>query len=377
VGGRIAYIPGVAVSEQPIAPPATVSPAPAPATAPAAQAANAPPSTPDTPAAAKPSSGNDADVCKTESGSPAADRAAACRRVLNGQLDNDTRQTTLIDLGNALDALGQSEEAMRNYREAVELNPKDSTAYYNIGILHLNQRRYAEARTAFEKAASLAPDDPAPVYQRAVVLGDLGDANSALIAIKRAIAMKADDSSFYDELAVLQLAAGDVADASAAVDKAISIDNGYWSGTAVITYYLAGDREKAGAMIDRGYKEQPSYPYWPIWRALVQKSAGDEAGAQQTLAAGLRIVGTRWPAPLIKFMAGGLSESKLRGFANTGDQRTRSEQLCEVEFYRGELAYLAGDKATAKAAMRAATTARIYYYLEDAAAHARLAQLSQ
>ncbi len=131
-------------------------------------------------------------------------------------------------------------------------------------------------------------------------------------------------------------------------------------------------------MIDRGRKEQPAYPYWPIWRALLRKSAGDEAGAKQILEEGLRMVGAQWPAPIMKFMGGELSESKLRGFANdSGDQKTRSERLCEVEFYRGEVAYLAGDKATAKAAMQAAMGARIYYYLEDAAARTRLAQLNR
>ena len=103
------------------------------------------------------------------------------------------------------------------------------------------------------------------------------------------------------------------------------------------------------------------------------RAAGESSGARQILADGLRKVGTDWPAPLMRYMTGEYSESKLRTLANAGDQRTRAEQLCELEFYRGELAYLAGDKATAQAAMRAATGPRIFYYLEDAAARARLA----
>jgi carboxyl-terminal processing protease len=366
--GRTAYVADSVVSEQPIVAP--VAPAPAPALA--SQVQPAPDVSPPEPAKA-----GDPDTCKTDSGASAADRAAACRRMLGGELDPDARSAALIDFGNALDDLGKHDEALKNYGAALDANPRSAAAYYNIGIVQLNRQRFIEARTAFDKAASLNPDDPATIYNSAVVLGDLGDFDQALRTIKRAIGMKSDDSDYYDERALLELASGDVAAAVSAVGDAINVDSSYWSGSAVIAYYVAGDLAKADAMIDKGAKAQPDYPYWPIWRSLVRKAGGDQAAAAASLDQGLKMVGSKWPAPIMQFLAGTISEGRLRTLANTGDQRTRAEQLCEVEFYRGEAAYLAGDKATARQAMKAAAGVRIFYYLEDAAARARLTQIGQ
>jgi lipoprotein NlpI len=212
--------------------------------------------------------------------------------------------------------------------------------------------------------------------RRGQATANLGDFDSGLRDVRRAIEMNAKNGDYYEALALLQLDTGNVADAAAAMDKAGKLDASHGSGAAVIVYYLAGKLDRAEAAIATGIGSDPSYPYWPIWRALVQRAGGDQGGALQTLDQGLRL-GPQWPAPVMQFLAGKITESKLRALANSGDQKTRAERLCEVEFYRGESAYLAGAKATAKSAMQAATGARIYYYLEDAGARARLAQLNQ
>ncbi|MES1151718.1 MAG: tetratricopeptide repeat protein, partial [Dongia sp.] len=374
--GGTAYVAGSVVSDQPPAPapepaPASVAAAPtAPSAAPAQDASAAGSSAPTTPP-----SGKDEDICPSDSNAAPADRIAACRRMLANATDSASKNTALIELGNNFYDMGQRDEALKNYQAAIDADPRVAASYANIGLVRLDQYRFDEARAAFDKAFQLDPDNADDIYQRGVALGDLGSFDAALSDVKRAIEMKSDVSDYYGQLGLLQLADGSIEDAVAATDKAVSLSDAFWSGTAVIAYYLGENYPKSIEMIDKGAKEQPDYPYWPIWRAMSQSASGDKSAAQQTLADGLRKVGAKWPAPLMRFMTGEISESKLRELANMGDQRTRSERLCELEFYRGEMAYQAGDKVTAKAAMNAAAGARIYYYLEDAAARARLAQL--
>jgi lipoprotein NlpI len=106
------------------------------------------------------------------------------------------------------------------------------------------------------------------------------------------------------------------------------------------------------------------------------RAKGDAAGADQALADGLKAIKpTDWPTPMLQYMLGKISDDRMRALADTGDAKIRNERLCEISFYRGELAYLAGDKETARAAMQVAVGTKVYYYVEYAAAKARLAQL--
>jgi hypothetical protein len=57
------------------------------------------------------------------------------------------------------------------------------------------------------------------------------------------------------------------------------------------------------------------------------------------------------------------------------DSNTQFEQLCALNYFIGEWAYLSGDKDAARAALNAALDTRAYWTLEYAAAKARLANM--
>jgi len=65
---------------------------------------------------------------------------------------------------NALNQMGDTEQALQAYREQVEKNPEDATYRYNYGSLLLNQNRYAEAVEQLEKAVEYDPNDPKKQY---------------------------------------------------------------------------------------------------------------------------------------------------------------------------------------------------------------------
>lgn len=57
--------------------------------------------------------------------------------------------------GRALGLAGQPEAAEKQLEEAVHLAPSLAIGHYDVGELYLTQKKYAEARTAFQKAAEL------------------------------------------------------------------------------------------------------------------------------------------------------------------------------------------------------------------------------
>ncbi len=297
----------------------------------------------------------------------------ACRRLLKAGLSDDTeRYNAELMLGDALNTLGKSAEAVDAYNAAIEIDPKFYSAYYGLGLVRLNAGRYAEARAALDKAVALNPKDANSLYQRGTALADLGDFAAGRADVEKAIELNAGDTSYYEQLAVIHLAEGDPDAALAAVEQATKVDPGLLGFDGMITHYLAGAFDRTKAMAAVAIKDVPDYPYTYIWKALAQKAAGDNAAAVASLDAGKKAVGkTDWPVPVMDYLAGRIPESKLRSLAQSNDAKTEAERLCEVNFYIGEAAHLAGDQAAAKAALQAAVDTRIYHYLELAAAKAR------
>ena len=89
--------------------------------------------------------------------------------------------------GNAFVLTKDYDEAEREYRTAIRLNPSLFDPYYFLGRLLVEQKRKAEAALALERAAEVDPDD----YQAATLLGqvyrDLGRESDRLATLRRGL----------------------------------------------------------------------------------------------------------------------------------------------------------------------------------------------
>ena len=56
--------------------------------------------------------------------------------------------------------LGQLEEAVEAFRQAVRLRPDDAEGLSSLGLAYAQLGRLPEALKAFQKTAALRPDDP-------------------------------------------------------------------------------------------------------------------------------------------------------------------------------------------------------------------------
>ena len=67
------------------------------------------------------------------------------------------RATAHYNLGVALKAKGQQDEAIAEYRKAIQIDPKHVSAQYNLGVALANKGRVDQAIAAYDKAIALDP----------------------------------------------------------------------------------------------------------------------------------------------------------------------------------------------------------------------------
>ena len=155
------------------------------------------------------------------------DAAGEFTRVIELQPDNPWGYQML---GTSQQAQGDAARALENYKRAIALGP-DARAYTNVGTIYYDQRRFAEAATAFEQAARLEPKSPSKhrnlgdVY---VKLQRLDDARrsfeTARDLLRAQVATNPRDARAFASLAVCEAKLGQHAQARHDAAEAVAIN---------------------------------------------------------------------------------------------------------------------------------------------------------
>ncbi len=85
----------------------------------------------------------------------------------------------LVREGQRLEKLKKTDQAIKLYREAVEVYPESPFAWNNLGRLFMQRQENMEAATAFEQAARLSTADPVPVHNLGTLYESMGWENDA------------------------------------------------------------------------------------------------------------------------------------------------------------------------------------------------------
>ena len=101
-----------------------------------------------------------------------------------------------INLGASLHRMGKSDQAIAEFRRAIELHPIPNT-YGLIGEVEAERGKYVEAVRAFEEGLMLLPEDPELLYGLGQVYALMGEGDKALTSYERALnATKASDDPY-------------------------------------------------------------------------------------------------------------------------------------------------------------------------------------
>jgi Flp pilus assembly protein TadD len=142
--------------------------------------------------------------------------------------------------------LGRLAEAEAALREAIRVQPREASAYFNLGLLLAERQRPTEARDALRRALALDPQNAAAAYNLAVLVGETSPKEAASLA-GRAAALAPQDPRYAFSQAFYAEKAGDARAAERVLRALVARHPGYRDGWALLGALLEGRGRAAEA----------------------------------------------------------------------------------------------------------------------------------
>jgi lipoprotein NlpI len=135
--------------------------------------------------------------------------------------------------------------------------------------------------------------------------------------------------------------------ALAAFDKAVEIDpdGAEWYADRGLVRFYQGDIEKALSDLARSHALDPEDADTALWLEVVRRRAGLPGDLAESAR---RLDMTEWPAPIVRLLLGqSTSAEALVEAQHESDAVVRVSNVCQIEFYAGQLALLRDDQSSA------------------------------
>jgi tetratricopeptide (TPR) repeat protein len=212
-----------------------------------------------------------------------------------------------LDRGKAYSDKGDFDRAIADYNRAIELDPKSSISYNNLCDAYLDKGDNDRAITDCNQAIQLDPKFAVAYRNRGNAYRYKGDVDRAIADYNQAIRVNSKFSQAYLARGLLSLDAGDLPKALADINQASALN--------------------------------PKDPYAALWLDIVNKRSKLPSRLVESTA---QIDMTRWPAPIIRLYLGQMTLEAVLAAAADLDAFKQKSQVCEVNFFSGELALQQG-----------------------------------
>ena len=217
--------------------------------------------------------------------------------------------------GNAFRDKGDTERAIADYSSAICFKSDYAEAFNDRGLTYQMVRQYAKAIADLSAAIRLAPNRPDAYYNRARVYRDLGQYDNAITDYDAVIYFSPRFPPAYN-------------------------GRGY-------TNFHAKRFEAAAGDFTRSLLLAPEQPYPALWLHLARLRARQFDNGE--FAANLKtITSNEWPAPIAAYLTHRITSAELLAAAAQGETSTRSDHICDADFFLGEDALANCQKATAR-----------------------------
>jgi tetratricopeptide (TPR) repeat protein len=113
------------------------------------------------------------------------------------ELTKDQRAGLHYRLGMGLRRAGQLDQAIHHLDAAIQLTPDYLEAYLELGRAHQEQRAHGQALKVFKDAISVSPKDYRPYYQAGLALKEAKDYRNAETMLRRAAHLAPDEVSIH------------------------------------------------------------------------------------------------------------------------------------------------------------------------------------
>jgi lipoprotein NlpI len=334
---------------------------------------------------------------------------SGCTRIIDS--DGETTHNRAVAYNNRAGAYankGDNDRAIADASEAIRLDPKDAFAYNNRAGAYLNKRDNDRAIADASEAIRLDPKDAFAYNNRAGAYASKGDNDRAIADASEAIRLDPKDALAYNNRAAAYLNKRDNDRAIADASEAIRLDPNYaiaynYRGNAykakgdydrAIADYneairldpkssssyvyrrrlnlYAGSVDKALADLNQASALAPKYAYAALWLDIVSQRNNLPSRLPQTSS---QLDMTAWPAPVVRLFMGQMTPGALLAAADDPDAITKKGQVCEANFYIGELSLMKGSKDEATRLFRLAASDCPRDFVEWDAANSELKAL--
>jgi Flp pilus assembly protein TadD len=137
-----------------------------------------------------------------------------------------TESYRLIDEAFALMKSNRIPESIQVLRKALELDPDDAMAHFNLATLLTGNKQDSEALPEYRKASALSPENELFLENLGVSLAVNGDMNEAVAQLQKAVALLPTSAEFRFNLGYMMESHGDYAGAVGPLEKAVELSQG-------------------------------------------------------------------------------------------------------------------------------------------------------
>jgi tetratricopeptide (TPR) repeat protein len=241
---------------------------------------------------------------------------------------------------NADQEKGDLDRAIADSDQAIRLDPKFANGYYNRGAAYARKDDFDRAIADFDQAIRLDPKFIDAYYSRGTVYYAKGDDDRAIAAYNQTIQLDPKFSQGYFGLGIVSLYAGALPKALADINRASALD--------------------------------PKAAYTALWQEIVNKRSHLPSRLAHAMT---HIDMTKWPAPIIRLYLGQTTPGAVLAAADDPVAYKQKGQVCEANFFSGELALQQNSKDEATRLFRIAAEGCPYDFYEWTAAKAELKTL--
>lgn len=173
---------------------------------------------------------------------------------------------TLPDAWNNLGVLATREnridDAIRNFQQALSINPRHLLSLDNLGNAYRLQKRWDDARTILVRAIEVAPDDAEANYGLGMVYAQTNQTEKAYEYLRGALKSRPAYPEALNNLGILYLVTNRLDDAVASFENCIQVvpefDQAYLNLARV--YALEGAKDKAREVLLALLQQHPNHP---------------------------------------------------------------------------------------------------------------------
>lgn len=189
-----------------------------------------------------------------------AHNPAAAVDAINRAIDiNPHDAAYYLNLGNAYQALGRSEEALKNFRLAVKVNRVWPDGHYALGLALVRANLLHEAAVELAETTRLAPLNAQAFNELGIVLARAGRMDEAAEAFRQTTRLRPDYADAYNNLGNVRLSQGRVDEAIGRYRKAIELkpENYHAHAHLGIAYSRMGKTNESIQWLERAVQLKP------------------------------------------------------------------------------------------------------------------------